>query len=134
MEGFNKTNLRSLRPELEKALADVCAKHGITATIGSGSFTESECKFRLILNLEGSEAKTKVDSATFERYATLYGLEPTDLGKSFMVSGNWYKVTGISPSRPKFPIDGERLDGRKFKFPALTVRTALGKNRATTTM
>lgn len=134
MERFDKPILRSLRPELEKALADICAKHGITAKIGSASFTDLECKFQLILELEGaSEAKSTAKQSDFERYATLYGLEPTDLGKSFMVSGNWYKVTGISPRRPKFPIDGERLDGRKFKFPALTVITALGKNRATTT-
>jgi len=133
MERFDKTNLRALRPELEKALADVCAKHGITATIGSGSFTDLECKFKLILNLEGSgEAKSTAKQADFERYAVLYGLEPTDFGKTFIVGGNSYTITGLSPNRPKFPIDGMRHDGRKFKFPVLTVKIALGKNRVTT--
>ncbi|RUP37977.1 MAG: hypothetical protein EKK63_13810 [Acinetobacter sp.] len=133
MERFDKINLRALRPELERALSDVCAKHGITATIGSGSFTDLECKFKLILNLEGSgEVKSTAKQADFERYAALYGLEPTDLGKTFIVGGNSYTITGLSPNRPKFPIDGIRYDGRQFKFPVLTVKIALGKNRVTT--
>jgi hypothetical protein len=130
MEKFDRPNLRSLRPELEKALADVCAKHGITATIGSGSFTEFECKFKLILNLEGSnESNTESNSQFFELYAKSYGLEPTDLGKTFMVNNNLYVITGINPNRPKFPIAATRSDGKKFKFPALTVKAALARNR-----
>ena len=135
MERFDKPVLRSLRPELEQALADVCAKHGFTARIGSGSFSDFECKFQLILELDGAgEAKAKSDSSTFELYAKSYGLEPTDLGKTFMVNGSLYTITGVSPSRPKFPIDGTRSDGKKFKFPALTVKMALASNRATTSM
>jgi len=135
MEKFDRPNLRSLRPELEKALADVCAKHGITATIGNGSFTEFECKFKLTLNLEGSnDAQTTLEKAQFGLCAKAYGLEPTDLGKTFMVNNNLYVITGINPNRPKFPISGVRSDGKKFKFPALTVKAALARNRATTSM
>jgi hypothetical protein len=133
MERFDKPTLRSLRPELETALADVCAKHGITARIGNASFTELECKFQLILELEGvDEAKSTSRQADFERYATLYGLEPTDFGKNFLVNGVLYSITGISPNRPKFPVDGVRHDGRKFKFPALTVKAALSRNKTIT--
>jgi len=132
MNRFDKPTIRSLRPELEKALADVCAKHGFTARIGSGSFSDFECKFQLILELDGAgEAKSTAKQADFERYATLYGLEPTDLGKTFLVGGSLYSITGISPNRPKFPIDGVRHDGRKFKFPAMTVKAALARSKNT---
>jgi hypothetical protein len=133
MEGFNKPILRSLRPELEEALADVCAKHGITAKIGNASFTNLECKFQLILELDGAnEAKSAAKQADFERYATLYGLEPNDFGKPFLSNGVLYSITGISHNRPKFPIDAIRHDGRKFKFPASTVKAALGRNKTAT--
>lgn len=132
MDRFDKPTIRSLRPELEKALVDVCAKHGITAKIGNASFTDLECKFQLILELEGAgEAKSTAKQADFERYATLYGLEPTDLGKTFLVGGSLYSITGISPNRPKFPIDGVRHDGKMFKFGLETVKRALAISKNT---
>lgn len=132
MERFDKPILRSLRPELEQALADVCAKHGFTAKIGSGSFSDFECKFQLILELDGaSEAKSTTAQSDFALYSTMYGLEPTDFGKTFEVNGSRYTITGINPNRPKFPVSGSRSDGKQFKFPAMTVKVALARSKNT---
>src|SRR5207253_2459791 len=46
-----------------------------------------------------------------------YGLEPGDLGAIFTSNGRRFKLTGIVPSRPKYPLDGECLStGKTFKF------------------
>lgn len=136
MERFDKPVLRSLRPELEQALADVCAKHGFTARIGSGSFSDFECKFQLILELDGAgEAKASGAEADFKRYAHLYGLQPDDFGKTFELdNGSRYTITGISPNRPKFPVNGARSDGKLFKFGEATVKRALARSKNTASM
>ena len=55
----------------------------------------------------------------FEVMAESYGLAPSDLGREFTVRGEPFRVTGLHPNRPKYPIDVERLPDRcGFKFPA----------------
>ena len=57
--------------------------------------------------------------ALFGAMAETYGLSPDDLGRTFTVRGETFRITGLSPNRPKYPIDVERLpDRRGFKFPA----------------
>lgn len=104
---FNRTNLKLLRPELEQLLKSddfktLCAKYGMTASLGNAKFSETECTFQLKLKAEGA-AKTD-----FESYAVLFGLKPTDLGKVIVVGGYSYTITGINPKAPKFPINTTR--------------------------
>ena len=59
-------------------------------------------------------------------YATSYGFKLDDLGREFTSRGVRYKITGIEPSRPKYPISAERVhDKRAFKFGASTVKMGL---------
>ena len=55
----------------------------------------------------------------FEVLAPLFGLEPSDYGRTFKSGGERHRIVGINPNRPKYPISTERIsDGRAFKMPA----------------
>jgi len=67
------------------------------------------------------------EGQNFKLLASRYGLKPEDLGKTFWVRRTRYKIVGLKPSRPAYPIDAIRVnDQARFKFPADGVAEALG--------
>lgn len=58
----------------------------------------------------------------FEFLAEQYGLAPADLGREFSTGRDRFRIVGIDPNRPRYPISAERLpDRRGFKFTAENV-------------
>lgn len=60
-------------------------------------------------------------------------MQPSDYRRTFRQNGEIFRVIGINPSRPKYPISAERVsNGRGYKFTAdiVTLRLqAEEKNR-----
>ena len=62
----------------------------------------------------------------FVYLAERYGLAPSDFGREFATGGERFRITGIDPKRPKYPVSAERLpDRRGFKFTAENVAMLL---------
>lgn len=62
---------------------------------------------------------TPADSRLWNQFAPRFGLALDLVGKTFKAKGTEYRITGIAPSRPKFPVDCIRTrDNRPFKFTA----------------
>jgi len=128
MDKFTTTELRMLRLEIEASLKEMCAKHGISPKIGSMRFDAHTCKVTLELKLDGaSEVESEYEKKSFEIFASSFGLQATDFGKTFRQGNAVFTITGINPNRPKFPVSGVRSDGKSFKFPAYAVKMALGR-------
>lgn len=127
MKTLTKLGMQQIRASVEAALKDIGVELGVSLQLGRGSFRSNEGHFRLNVLASGDGEKS-VEAANWELYCTQYGLEVGDLGKTIEAGGIKFKITGIMPSRPKFPILGERLsDGRKFKFRVAEVLSALDK-------
>lgn len=63
----------------------------------------------------------------FERWCEDYGLQADDFGKQFTSQGEKFTITGLNPTRPKYPINAKRAsDGRGFKFPEEIIKRELG--------
>lgn len=57
------------------------------------------------------------DDALWNRYASYFGLPLNLLGNTVKVKGVEYRVTGLNPRRPKFPVNCARVcDGHLFKL------------------
>lgn len=53
----------------------------------------------------------------FEALAEAFGLSASDFGREFSSGRETFRITGIDPRRPKYPISAERVpDGQGFKF------------------
>jgi len=62
----------------------------------------------------------------FAYLAQRYGLAPSDFGREFTTGGERFRITGIDPKRPRYPISAERVpDRRGFKFTAENVAMLL---------
>jgi hypothetical protein len=70
-----------------------------------------------------------LEKEMFALLAEQYGLEATDFGREFIAGGERFRITGIDPRRPKYPISVERIpDRRGFKFTADNVAMLLKAN------
>lgn len=59
-------------------------------------------------------------------HAPRLGLPADAYGKTFTSKGSEFRITGIAPNRPKYPVSAKRLpDGKKFKFDVASVTAGL---------
>jgi hypothetical protein len=95
--------------DIKTALSGVATKHGVKI--------EDDLMQMVIRTIakQISEGAEKV--ADFKRYCTSYGLKPEHLGATFQSGRDTFKITGLVPSRPKYPISAVNVrTGRQFKF------------------
>ncbi len=122
--------IASLTPEAcEKVLTlmlDACEKiagdHGLKIeNAGLRPRTDGlafETGFRVSVPGRESEER-KQDKEFFVLAAEHLGLKAADFEREFSADGERYRIIGIDPRRPKYPISTERLsDSRRCKFPA----------------
>ena len=125
---MDRNKAKLLREKLDEVLkAFIGPELGVSATVGRGSFTESNLTFKIeIADLVGGVAVTKEASA-FKVLAPLYGVKPEDLGRTFTFRGEQYELTGLNSRADKFPFKAKRVsDGRGFKFGEEIVKQGLG--------
>lgn len=111
-----------IQKEMIAACQAVAEAHGLVAEDGGVQEMDlqSSFAFNVRVGIPGADgAIFEPGKALFEVMAESYGLAPGDLGRKFTVRGETFRITGLNPNRPKYPIDAERLpDRRGFKFPA----------------
>lgn len=105
-----------LRRDLMDACRKVAEAHGLMVEGGELSDINLRHGFDIgfrvgIPMADGSLHST--EKAVFEEF----GLNASDYGRIFKTNGEAFRITGINPHRPKYPISAERLaDGRGYKF------------------
>ena len=110
IEQLNSKNIDMLRTEINEAIEKVANKNGIAIKIGNISYSDFKFTTRLTVETSGNDARE------FERYAKVMGIDPDIFGKQFVHKSIAYKVTGLNPSAPKYPINYKGItDGRRYK-------------------
>ncbi len=111
------------------ACRDVAAHHGLTVEAKEITAIDLrwgfELAFRVSIPLpDGSTLDPEM--LRFEALAEAFGLSAADYGRQFSTGRETFRVTGIDPRRPKYPISAERIpDGQGFKFTAEQVALLL---------
>ncbi|GHE05469.1 hypothetical protein U879_03785 [Defluviimonas sp. 20V17] len=84
-----------------------------------------EVAFRVSIPL--SDGRTlDPEQLRFEALAEAFGLSPGDFGREFSTGRETFRITGIDPRRPKYPVSAERVPDRQgFKFTAEQVAVLL---------
>lgn len=108
---MDREQCRLIQKEMADFATTLAAKYGMTIGGQSASYNSDGAKLKI-------EFKGKDSSKNeWEKYAEMIGLKPEHLGMTFQSNGHTFKICGIMPSRPKFPVIAERQpDGMKFKF------------------
>ncbi len=109
----------------------VAARHGLTVEAKEITGIDLRWGFELafrvsILLPDGSTLDP--ERLRFEALAEAFGMSAADYGRQFSTGRETFRVTGIDPRRPKYPISAERIpDGQGFKFTAEQVALLLQK-------
>ena len=119
---FDKTNLKSVRAEIDTALASVGKKLGIALKIGNISYSEEAFHTKLEAFVVTKDASGKSPAEVkmiqeLKKYGFMFNVNESHLGKTFSSNGETFKFAGIKPSRPKYPVVGTSVrTGKSFKF------------------
>lgn len=119
---FDKTNLKSVRAEIDTALASVGKKLGIALKIGNISYSEEAFHTKLEAFVVTKDASGKSPAEVkmiqeLKKYGFMFNVDESHLGKTFSSNGETFKFAGIKPSRPKYPVVGTSVrTGKSFKF------------------
>ncbi len=116
---FDKPTLRTLRTELEDALAATAQRLGIEIKVGNASFTDSNVTFKLNLSVRGEDgtvkSKTRVALERFypqyvDKVITLRGRGGPEQGKVVGYNNKAHKYPFlVQTATGTFKVDEERL-------------------------
>lgn len=119
--------LRTLRADIDAALAAVGKKHGVVLNAGNASFTPTSASFKLHAVLaDAPKVDPDVEAADdWRALARRFQLEPDWLGKSFVSGGRPFTIVGLLPNRPKRPVLARGSNGKGYVFDPDSIRRAL---------
>lgn len=106
------------------------ARFGVKVSIPSSiSFLASNATVKIEVSEVTADGVVQSKEITdFARYATRFGLKPTDLGKEFNYQGDNYKIVGMVPRSRRAPVLAQRTkDVKQFLFPAISILQHLNR-------
>lgn len=120
-----------LQAEMLRACEVVAARHGLVVEPRDITSVDLrwgfDATFRVSIPLPDGTALDP-ERLRFEALAEAFGLSPADYGRQFSTGREHFRITGIDPRRPKYPVSAERIpDGQGFKFTAEQVALLLQK-------
>jgi hypothetical protein len=123
VERFDRATAKAIAGEVREALGEVARRHGLTLTVGGGSYYEDSFAPKVKFEVEGA------DAAAFARSAPLVGLEPGDFGRVVKDGrGKSFALTAINLRAPRFPIVAKCAeDGKSYKLTEQGVARMLGR-------
>lgn len=123
---LDKPTVLNLQNEMLTAMQAVAAKHGLTVINKGGTFSQTSTmmKFEVVTCGKTGEPQTR-EREDFKRLASVYGLQATDLDRTFVFNGSIFQVVGLK-FRTVSPVLCKRADGKVFKFYAANVKGLLG--------
>lgn len=111
--------------EVEAAVAAIFASHGLTkpkVKVTYGDYLKVALESYPDKADDNGVQTVSPEAIAYQRYHGIYNLPADGLGATFTVRGEEYKIVGLSPNRPKYPVNAVRsADGAPFKFGADTV-------------
>ena len=115
---FDRQTAKALSAEIETALAAIAAKHGLTIAAAGGTIGTVSLKLKFECKVNDPAASAKQERDTFNVYAAMFGLRPEHFGATFQYKRQVFRLIGILPNRPKFPLRAMNVEtGKELLFP-----------------
>jgi hypothetical protein len=126
---FDKQNLKTLRSDMDVAIAAVASKYGIVIRLGNIRYDSvkaaSKIEFVVTTAPDGTtttNSREAIMAADFKRNAESFGLKPEQYGTIFKHGRDSYKLVGLKPRAPKMPILATNVaTGVTYKLPESAV-------------
>lgn len=125
---FDRPGISDLRIKLSAKLKEIGAELGVSLDLDPSSTYDPEIgfvRFKLTVANATGEVPVSKCSLDFKKYAMIYGLTPEHLGKSFAYAGKQYRLTGLNPKAPRFPVIVEH-NGKSYRLPKASLLGVIG--------
>ena len=117
---FDPASLKTLRADIDAALATVAVRHGIALKAGKCSYDPAAgtATFAVQAAVLADGAPAGTDPADIKaaadwvRYCALFNLHPDWVGKTFRRNAGLFTILGLMPNRPKYPVRAKGPDGK----------------------
>jgi hypothetical protein len=123
---FDRPILRTLRAEIETALAPIASRHGISLKLGNARFNTATFSMKVEGATVGIAGRPDREALDFARFAPMFGLSPTDYGRAVNLEGTTYAIRNVKPNAPKRPIVLESAAGRRVVVSPAYAKFLLG--------
>jgi hypothetical protein len=124
MSEISRELMIKLRTDLDKAIANLGAAHGVSIKVGRGSFDSHGAKFAIEISAIVGDSVVTKEAREFLLCVGLHGFGKDDLGREFTYQGNKYKIAGFN-SRKRLSILCQREDNRSFYMSEEMVKSFL---------
>jgi hypothetical protein len=117
---MDRATARTLKEEVEAAIAKIAKKHKLTLDLGNGTYSASSFNLRMSMLESGTPTKkertTRTKTPAVPSFAAnLLGLPLNVIGTEFIHKTKTLKVVGLVPSRPKNAVSLVDQNGKQFK-------------------
>lgn len=116
-------NLNAFRRSFEIAMKALEEKYDVN--IEMGNIRYSADSFRSKIEVTNKVAGKSAEEVEFGKWCGMFGLKESDLGRQFTSNGRVFTLTGIKPSRRKYPISGVGQRGGRYKFTESVVKNLI---------
>ena len=126
---MDKVKALQIRSQVIGDLAALCDERGLAlAVVGTVKYGPTYVTINLTLSEIGVGGTVQSPEAEdFARFATLDDVPKSALGRTFVVAGAEFKLTGYNHRATKSPYLATRLsDGKRFKFTPAAIRREFG--------
>jgi hypothetical protein len=124
---MDRQKVKALREAMLEALKQLETDMSVEFTIDKISFNDNTASVKVEVSdvSENGEVYNK-EAEDFKKFSLNYGLDPSNLGKSFCHGGKIFVITGLSTRKRKYPIMAKEVKTeKKYKFPAQIVCNSL---------
>lgn len=126
---IDKQLLEAFRKDFAEAMKPLEKKYNLSLKLGRITYGEDSFNGKLEA-FDRSEGESR-EAKEFQKHCTLYGLEPTDLGKTIVCDGDSFKIVGLNPSKRKYCIQAVRLkDNKSFGLTLQATKEGLARLNA----
>lgn len=120
LKQFDGTSVRRIMDECRAALEPIAEKYGLVLDRKGSTYHRDALPVMLQFMIKDVDEDGNVltaEAKAFQKYAVMFGLKAEDLGREFMFRGETFRVVGLRPKSPKFPVLAENVrTGKTFKF------------------
>lgn len=122
---------RQISNEVIRELADLADRHGLRFSSEGGSLGAGDMLIKLRVRAADMSDVEDAAKRMFALECRSVGLEAQDYGAVFSTYNGTYKLTGVKPSRPKYPLLGIcQRTGKTYKLPRSCVPNIIAARKS----
>lgn len=125
---IDKNLMIVIRAEIQDALDKISKTVGVNFTLRNGTYTPETLSFKLTGAIIDKKTGKSIneEEQDFTKYATRYGLDPSDLHKTIVLNDEKYIISGLTTRSRKYTILVTNVKTKKpYKMTPAMVKVGL---------